>query len=495
MNNINLLELVNISKSFPGVKALDNISMSVSKGEIHGIVGENGAGKSTLVKILARIIKEDNGEILFNNNRLSLFGPVDIQELGIQFVFQDNIFFENLTIVENFFRRELTKRSWFINWNKLFLKYKTLLKEYGLDLDLDLKIRDISIEKKQFLEIIRAFTLNAELIILDEPTTSLSDRDTKILYELINNAKKNNISIIYISHKLKEIYDLVDRVTILRDGKHIETTKVENLEMNSMVNLMIGRKISDFYYKEKAEFGKELLKIQNLNVKNELHNINLIVRSGEIVGVYGMGGSGRTELADAIFGLKKIISGEIILKEKKVKIKNPNVAMNNNIGYVTEDRKSQGLYQELSVKDNIIISSLEKVTNFGIISNNKLDRIIRNSISKLKIITPSINQIVLNLSGGNQQKVILAKWLLLNPDLLILDEPTKGIDVGAKLEIYKIMANLVKHGIGIIFISSDLTEILNISDRLYTILEGRIVGEFSKSQYDEQIITKSCLGI
>jgi len=479
-----LLKLHNISKSYPGVQALKNVSFELKRGEVHALIGENGAGKSTLVKILAGAVSEDDGEIYLEDDKVDITSPQNAQKLGISIIYQEFNLSPYLNVAENIFlgREPVKKIPGFIDWNTLYDKSEKILERVGIHLDLKQQVQTLSVAQKQIVEIAKALSLNAKIIAMDEPSATLTDHELRSLFKLIIILKQEGIGIIYISHRLEEIFEIADRVTILRDGNHISTENIENLGKEDIIRMMVGRNVHEEFPRKRCERGKPILSVRNISRKGKLDIINFDVYVGELLGITGLIGSGRTELARIIFGADHMDNGEIFLRGEKVEIESPQKAISLGIGLLTEDRKSQGLILGMSVRENITIAALESISNKGFISKVKEKAVIQKYINELKIKTPGIEQYVKNLSGGNQQKVVLARWLFTQSKMLIFDEPTRGIDVGAKVEIYNLINRLIEEGIGVIIISSELPEILGICDRILVMYEGKIKGEFS---YDE----------
>ena len=498
-----ILEMKNITKLFPGVKALDGVNLKVRKNEIHALVGENGAGKSTLMKVLSGIYPYGSysGEIYFNEELCQFKGIKDSEKLGIVIIHQELALIPYLSIAENIFLGNEQSKKGIINWDKTIEKSKELLKRVGLKESPKSLIANIGVGKQQLVEIAKALSKNVSLLILDEPTAALNDDDSKILLELLLELKNQGISSILISHKLNEVSKVADRITILRDGSTIETIEkeVEGINEDRIIRGMVGRDLVDRFPKRNSEIGDISFEIKNWNVFDSLNserqvikNVNLNVRRGEVVGIAGLMGSGRTELAMSVFGkaygIK--ISGKIIKDNKEVSFKNVNEAIKNGIAYVTEDRKNYGLILIDDIKNNITLSNLKGVSKNNLINNETEIHVAEDFRKKMNIKSSSIYQKTGNLSGGNQQKVILSKWMFSEPDVLILDEPTRGIDVGAKYEIYTLINALAEAGKAVIVISSELPEVLGLSDRIYVMNEGAIVGELSRDEATQENIMK-----
>lgn len=483
-----LLKLVNISKQYPGVQALDKVSLDVRKGEIHALVGENGAGKSTLVNIIGGNVKADSGSITFNGRIVDINNPKQAAEIGIALVHQELSLFPNLTIANNLYLSILDNQGAFFVPDKLLeSQARQVLCRMGLEhLTPTKKIAHLQPGEKQLVEIAASIVKDAKLIVLDEPTSSLTGREIETLFRIIRELKGQGISIIYVSHRLDEIFELCDRVTVLRDGKHIITTPTKSLNTGKLVELILGRKLGEMYTTREVKPKKEvILQVKNLWKEPKLRGIHFHLHKGEILGIAGLLGSGRSELVRAIFGLEKIDQGEIYLNGQSVKIKNPAQAIRLGIGYITEDRHKEGLVIEKSVKDNITLANLKKfATSFGWMMATKEYQAAMRQKEKLNIVTPSILKKVKYLSGGNQQKVVLGKWLETSPKVFFLDEPTRGIDVGAKAEFFKIIQDLARDGAGIVFISSELQEIVSVCHRVLVLRDGRFIEEFTNDNLD-----------
>ncbi|KYH28183.1 MULTISPECIES: xylose ABC transporter ATP-binding protein [Clostridium] len=500
-----LLEMNNIVKDFSGVKALDNVCLKVRKGEVHALCGENGAGKSTLMKILSGIYPTGtySGEIIYEGKKLNLKGIKDSEEAGIAIIHQELALIKEMSISENIFiGSEINKRG-IINFNEMYNRTKKLLEEVKLDVNPSTPVKELGIGQQQLVEIAKALSKNANLLILDEPTAPLTDSEVEVLKNIIRYLRKKGVTCIYISHRLNEVMELADTVTVIRDGKSIGTESIKNLDQDKIISMMVGREMKDLYPREEHKIGEEILEVKNFNVydaastnKKRVNNANFKLRKGEIVGIAGLIGSGRTELVASIFGSypgKR--EGEIYFEGKKVSIKNPSDALSYGIAMVPEDRKRQGIVGDMSVRENITLANLLKYKGpFNAINSDKEILDVKKYIEDIKIKTATMELKVKSLSGGNQQKVVLAKNLLAEPKILILDEPTRGIDVGAKYEIYKLMFELVKKGISIIMVSSELPEVLGISDRVIVMHEGEIKGEFINKNLTQEMIMECAIG-
>jgi len=491
----------NITKEFPGVKALSNVNFQVVEGEIHGIVGENGAGKSTLMKVLSGVYPYGsyNGDIVFGGKVQKFSHISDSEKAGIAIIYQELALVPEMTVYENIFLGHEIKNGFVIDWNETIKRAGEMLKKVKLDVNPAAKVKDFGVGKQQLVEIAKALSRDVKLLILDEPTAALNETDSENLLNLLIDLKKHGVTCILISHKLREVIGIADTVTVLRDGQTICTLDAKKGEVseNVLIKHMVGREIDNIYPKRTYQQSSEVvLEVKNWNAhdpalgRNILTNINFNVKKGEIVGFSGLMGSGRTELALSIFGNpdRYQISGEIFVKGKPKRFTHPRQAIEAGMAYVTEDRKGNGLILIQDVKQNITLANLLAIASQGIVNDNMEVKVANEYKTDLNIKTPSIEQRVSNLSGGNQQKVSLGKWLFVKPDLLILDEPTRGIDVGAKFEIYTIMTKLVQQGLSIIMLSSELPEVLGMSDRVYIISSGKIVGELPISEATQEKI-------
>lgn len=498
-----ILEMRNITKEFPGVKALSNVSFRVAQGEIHCLVGENGAGKSTLMKVLSGVYPHGDytGDILFEGQVQTFSGISDSEKAGIAIIYQELALIPEMTVYENIFLGHEITSGFNVDWNETVKRAGEMLSKVRLDVNPATKVRDLGVGKQQLIEIAKALSKNVKLLILDEPTAALNEDDSENLLSLLRELKTHGVTCVMISHKLKEVIEIADTVTVLRDGQTICTLDAKKGEVseNVLIKNMVGREIDNIYPKrERNQTGEITLQVSNWNVFSHdlnraiLKDVHFNVRRGEIVGFAGLMGSGRTELALSLFGNPDHldVSGEMILKGKKVHFTHPHDAIEAGLAYSTEDRKGDGLILIQDVKQNITLANLQEIATRGVVNNNAEIKVAEEYRTSLNIKTPTVEQRVSNLSGGNQQKVCLGKWLFVHPDVLILDEPTRGIDVGAKFEIYTIMTRLVQEGMSIIMISSELSEILGMSDRVYVVSSGRIAGELPIEEATQEIIMK-----
>ncbi|VWL85032.1 sugar ABC transporter ATP-binding protein [Oceanivirga miroungae] len=489
-----LLELKNITKTFPGVIALDNVDFNVYKGKIMALAGENGAGKSTLMKIITGIYIKDSGKILYEGKEVEYKSIVDSINLGIGIIHQELNLLPELSVIENIFLgRERVNKFGKIDYKVMEKEVLEIFSKLGIEYDLHKKVKEFSIAEQQMIEIAKVLSQNANLIIMDEPTDALTDKEIVKLFNVILELKKQGKGIVYISHRLKEIFEICDDVTIFRDGKYICEEKVANIDEKKLIEYMVGRKIEDYFPYEKVEKGKTVLEVYNLTNKY-IKNVSFELKKGEVLGISGLVGAGRTELCKTIFGSLKRDTGQIKIDDKNVEINSVEDALKNKIYYVSEDRKKDGLILGMSIKENMSISSIKDFENsFYMIDQEKEISEVNKYIVKFGVKAPSIKTLIKKLSGGNQQKVSIAKALMTNPKVLILDEPTRGIDVGAKRDIYLLINELKRNGIAVILVSSEMPEILGLSDRIIVMANGKITKEFDKSEATQEKIMKASI--
>lgn len=490
-----VLEMKNITKTFPGVKALDKVDFSLKKGEVHALLGENGAGKSTLMKVLNGIHKRDEGEIILRGKSVEFNDTKEAQNAGLAIIHQELELIPHLNVAENIFLGREEKKGVFIDYKKLYQNTEDVLNMLGVNIDPKSKIKDLNIGSQQMVEIAKAVSQDAEILVMDEPTSSLTNQEIEILFKLIERLKKQDIAIVYISHRLEEVFEICDRVTVLRDGEFVGEVKTIETDEDELINMMVGRTIEDRFPEMNFNPGEEILKIENLSVPDEIIKASFSLRKGEILGVAGLMGSGRTELAKSIFGVYKEKTGDIYYRGEKLEINSPADAINNGIYYLSEDRKDEGLILGLSVANNISISVLKQMLKANTFINSASEKeLAQKYIENLNIKTPSADQKVKNLSGGNQQKVVISKLLSTKPEVVILDEPTRGIDVGAKREIYNLMQELIDNEVAVILISSELPEVLNLSNRVIVMHEKEIMGELDAAEADQEAVMKLATG-
>ena len=489
MDNLQtVLELRHISKSFPGVKALDDVNFSLKKGTVHVLCGENGAGKSTLMKIIDGIYQADEGDLFINGQKTTIKNPLQAKENGISMIFQELSYVPDMTLEENLFLGNWPKKGASINWKSVRQKTLSLLTQEGLPYPPDIKLRSLSVSDIQMIEILKAISNDSQIIIMDEPTSAITNKEVEILFKKIAELKSRGTSIIYISHKMDEIFQIADEITVFRDGKSIATKSVSDWTMDQVVECMVGRKIENQYPKQEIPIGDEMMRVEGLTQPGIFENVSFHINSGEIVGFAGLMGAGRTEIMRSVFGLDPYSSGSIKIKNKEVTIKNVHQSIKHGVAMLTEDRRRTGIIPILSVKYNTTLASMDKIIYKGRLHSDVETKISTDACKSMNVKTPDLNTKIANLSGGNQQKVILAKWLLCDPDILIVDEPTRGIDVGAKREIYELMSTFAAKGKGIIMISSELPELIGICDRIYVVNEGHIAGMLTHTEFSQESI-------
>jgi ribose transport system ATP-binding protein len=487
-----LVLMEGIHKSFPGVKALDNCRFQLERGEIHALIGENGAGKSTIMKILTGVYKKDAGSIMYKGKEIDISNPKMAQDLGISIIHQELNLMPDLTVAQNIFiGKEPKKAGLFLDSHEINKKANELLRRMNLSIDAETRVEDLTVAQQQMVEIAKALSYNADVLIMDEPTAALTESEIKELFRIIFNLKEKGVGIVYISHRMEELKKICDKVTVMRDGCYIDTKNMDEVTIDDIIKMMIGREIYVSAPQEVTNSNEIALEVKNLNVGDTVKDVSFNLKKGEILGFAGLMGAGRTEVARAIFGADKKDSGEIILKGSKIVINNPKDAVNHGIGYLSEDRKRYGIVLGLSIQTNVIMAKFKDFRNsLGFVNNKKSKIVAQKRVNELSIKTPSINQEVKNLSGGNQQKVVIGKWLTRDCDILIFDEPTRGIDIGAKGEIYKLLNELARQGKSIIMISSELSEVLRMSHRVMVMCEGRITGELNIEEATQEKIMK-----
>jgi len=488
-----LLEMRGIGKSFPGVRALDGVNLVIRAGKVHALLGENGAGKSTLIKIMSGAYRRDEGEIFFEGKPVEIRSPHDAQALGISTIYQEFNLARDLTVAENIYLGQLPQRGGRVDWRAVKSGAREILARLGVSFSVDASILSLSVAGQQMVEIAKALNRKARILVMDEPSALLGEQDLENLFTVVRSLQADGIAVVYISHRLKEIFEIADDVTVLKDGRYVTSRSVSDVTMDDLVKLMIGRELKDVYPRRTTEPGEVLLQVDNLSQPKLLRDIAFQLRAGEIVGLAGIVGSGRTEIARAIFGADPS-TGEMHIAGRAHRPRSPADAIRQGVALVTEDRKGQGLFLKLNVRLNTTISGLRKLSRLGIIQFARELVVVKRMIKDLSIKTPGPDFMVVNMSGGNQQKVVLARWLSVGTRILILDEPTRGIDVGSKSEIYQIMDNLTKQGVAILMISSELPEVLGMSDRILVVRQGRIVKELSRAQASEETIMQYAVG-
>lgn len=489
------IEMRGIDKSFGGNAVLKNAGFLLDDGEVHALMGENGAGKSTLMKILTGVYTKDAGQVIVDGKEVCYNNPQEAEKAGIVFIHQElNVLFD-LTVEENMFLGKEIKKVFGICDRKAMRKrVQEILDMLGVDIDPTQRMDELSIGQQQMIEIAKALMVDAKALIMDEPTAALTQSETEVLFKVVNSLRKKGVSIVYISHRMEEIFELCDRITILRDGTYIDTKRIADIDMNDIVKMMIGREIGERYPVRNSKIGDVAFEVKNLNCPGAFENVSFEVRAGEVLGVSGLMGAGRTEIMQAIFGNMPNVTGQLLLDGKEIKNKNPQQAIQNGIGFITEDRKVEGLMLEESIMKNISLANLGRISNGGVINKKKEQELVNKGIEELRIRCFGPQHECNNLSGGNQQKVIFAKWIYTNPKVLILDEPTRGVDIGAKKEIYNIINELAAKGVAIIMVSSELPEVLGMSDRVMVVREGEVRGILNKEEANQESIMTLATG-
>lgn len=493
MSEKTVLQMKNINKSFSGVQVLHDVHFDLKRGEVHALLGENGAGKSTLIKILAGIHQPDSGEIRIDGEKVEIQKVTDSQKYGVSVIHQELSLASNMTIADNVYMGRLPGKH-LVDDKALNKNVQEMLDSFGLDLDPQCKAGSLSVAQQQMVEIVRALSVDARILVMDEPTASLTDKEIDKLFEFITTLQSHGVAIIYISHRMEEIFKIASRVTVLRDGYFIGTKAIHETDYEDIVSMMVGREFKDVYPQTSGEIGEIIMQVKNLNAGSQVQDINFDLKKGEVLGFYGLMGSGRTEIMRAIFGIDPKTTGNIYLEGKEITIHSPIDAISAGIALAPENRKEEGLVLIQGIDFNICLPILKQIIKGIRLNRSKQDEILKTYGKKLDIRASSFLQKVMNLSGGNQQKVVLAKWLATNPKILILDEPTRGIDVGAKQEIYKLVCELADSGIGVIFISSELPEIVNICNRVLIMREGKMTGVIQGEEISEKNIMKFAVG-
>lgn len=489
-----ILSVSGIHKRFPGVHALKGVDFEVQPGEIHALLGENGAGKSTLIKTVAGVHRPDEGELWFGGEKRNFSNPREAQQAGIATMYQELSLYPDLTVAENIFMGHAPRRNFgifsMVDWDTMYERSRTLLEELEITtIDVKRLVGTFNVGNRQRVEIAKALSLNARLLIMDEPTAALTESDVESLFKIVRLLRERGVGIIYISHKLVEVFELADRVTVFRDGEYIGTKIVAETNENELISMMVGRTIDNLFPKQEANIKDTVLEVKNLNCAPHTKNISFQVRAGEIVGLAGLVGSGRSETAQVIFGIQTADSGEIFIDGKAVTVNNPKQAIKHGIAYVPEDRGTQGLVREMTIRENISMPIMNQVSSGSFIDFGAEKQLAEKAIQQFGIRAYGTEQIANNLSGGNQQKVVVGKWLASNPKILIIDEPTRGVDVGAKSEIHRLMSELAaERGLAILMISSELPEILGMSDRILVMRDGEIVAEYSREEATQEQI-------
>lgn len=489
------IEMTGINKSFGANQVLKDAAFTLKDGEVHALMGENGAGKSTLMKILTGVYTKDSGTVKVDGKEVNFKSPQEAEKAGIVFIYQElNVLFD-LTVEENLFMgKEITKKFGICDKKAMHAKAQEVMDKMGVQIPIDAVMSDLSVGQQQMVEICKALMVDAKVIIMDEPTAALTERETESLFRVMRALQKKGVSIVYISHRMEEIFVLCDRITILRDGSYIGTENVNDIDMDGIVKMMIGREIGERYPKRDVKIGEEVLRVEGLTKEKVFYDVSFDVRAGEVLGVAGLMGAGRTEIMQAIFGSISKNRGQIYIDGKQVMIKNPRQAIAAGIGFITEDRKTEGLLLEKSIAENIEIANLKAVSKHGVLSKKKQEELVQQGIDEFKIKCFGPWHECNNLSGGNQQKVVLAKWIATNPKILILDEPTRGVDIGAKKEIYNVINKMAAQGVAVIMVSSELPEVLGMSDRIMVVREGEVRGILDGKDADQEKIMTLATG-
>ncbi len=488
-----LLELEGISKQFPGVRALEDVHFSVAAGEIHALVGENGAGKSTLIKVISGVHMPDSGVIRIEGQEVTFGSPHQAQAAGMATMYQELSLYPELSVAENIFMGHAPRRGGdrfgVVDWGSMADRAREILASLDIhDMDVNRKVGTLNVGNRQRVEIAKALSINARVLIMDEPTAALTESDVERLFSIVRLLKERGVAVIYISHRLQEVFELADRVTVLRDGRYVDSKPVAEVTEGELIRMMVGRTITELFPKLPSEIRGDVLEVRDLTRRPHTLGVSFRVRGGEIVGMAGLVGSGRSETAQLVFGILAPDSGEILIEGQKVAIRSPGQAMKLGVAYVPEDRGTQGLVRAMRIRENLSMAILGSLTRLGMVDKSAERRVGADMIAQLNIIATSGEQVVNKLSGGNQQKVVVGKWLASKPKLLIVDEPTRGVDVGAKAEIHRLMSELAQQGLGILMISSELPEVLGMSDRILVMRQGRLVAEFSRAEADQHSV-------
>ncbi len=494
MNSEYQLEVKSITKQFPGTKALNEVNLQVKKGEVHALCGENGAGKSTLMNIIGGVFAPTDGKIFFEGIEISPKNPKEAQEIGIGFVHQELSLCTHLTAAENVFIGRLPRKGDKIDFPRLYKESDEILNKFGAGFSSKSLVSDLNVSEQQIVEIAKAIALDCKFLILDEPTSSLTDKETFKLFEIVRDISSQGISVLYISHRMAEIFEICDRVTVFKDGSYVTTMNTQDITSDDIINAMVGREIANLYPQKSQEIGEEILKVEGLTSKGVFNDISFNLRKGEILGFAGLVGAGRSEIMRGLCGIDSKDTGEITLNGEKMNFKNYHEAVTQGVCYLTEDRKTQGLFLEMSIKNNMSSANLKAVSKGMLLDDRRETELVETYVAKLNVKIPGVNYPISSLSGGNQQKCLIGKWLSINPKIIIMDEPTRGIDVGAKCEIHQLLRKLSEQGVGIIVVSSELPEVIGVSDRIAVIHEGKLAGILSGEQVSEENIMKLASG-
>lgn len=490
-----ILKLTKINKSFPGVKALTDVDLTIQKGEVHALVGENGAGKSTLMKIISGSYKKDSGTVWFDGQEVENVTPKQSEMMGISIIYQELNLIERISVAENVYIGRYPMKHGCVQWKQMYQDAQALFDEFELKIDSHALVRSLTMAQKQMVEIIKAVSINAKIIIMDEPTSSLSGKETESLFRIIRKLKSQGVAVVFITHRLDEIFEICDRMTVLRDGHYIGDKYIRDITKDEMITMMIGRELTQQYPERSNPIGEVTLEVKHFSgAAGKVKDVSFAVRKGEVLGFYGLVGAGRTETMRMIFGVDPKTGGELYIHGNKCEVQSPRDAIRYGLGFVTENRRDEGLFLRSTIRSNTVMVALKKILNKGFISYKREAEVAQQYVDMLHTATPSIDQKTMFLSGGNQQKVVLAKWLFSDSDIIIFDEPTRGIDVGARREIYEIINSLVAHGKTVIMISSDMEEITGVSDRILVMYEGTLAGEIQRENFSQDLITKYAVG-
>jgi rhamnose transport system ATP-binding protein len=487
--------LRDVAKSFGGVRALRGVELALTPGEVHSLVGENGAGKSTLVRILGGVHQPDRGSVAIAGDEVHLHGPRDARARGIAVIHQEPALFPDLDVAENVFMgRQPLDRSRGIAWRRMYVEVAELMQSLGVSLDPRAPVQGLSVADQQLVEIAKALSMDARVVVMDEPTAALSSRETDRLFGIIRDLRRRGVAVLFVSHRLEEVFALSDTITVLRDGAHVITASAAELDTTALIRHMVGRDLGELFPKEAAEIGEPLLEVRGLTREGVFRDVSFAVRRGEIVGLAGLVGAGRSEVARALFGIDAIDAGEVLLDGEPVRISSPRAAMRAGLAFVPEDRQHQGLVLEMAIEDNATLPFLRRLARFGVMNRRREREVAEEFTTRLRVKATSLELPAGSLSGGNQQKVVIAKWLATDPQILILDEPTRGIDIGTKAEVHRIISGLAAQGLAILLISSELPEVLAMSDRVLVMHEGRLTGEFARDEASQEAIMRAATG-
>lgn len=490
-----IVKTCKVSKSFSGVEVVHDVDLEIYPGEIHALVGENGAGKTTFLKIISGIYQPDGGSIIVDGNTVEIGSPKKAENLGISLIHQEPLIFPDLNVAENIFTgHQQMAKGLTVKWSELYDEAANILNSLGVKLDPKAQVKGLPIADQQMVELSSALSQNARVLLMDEPTASLTPGEVKTLFDIMKTLKERGTAVVFISHRLEEVVEIADRVTVMRDGAKIDTCLIGDTCQEAIIHKMVGRALGEFFKKIDAQTGEQVLKVNNLNKEGYFSDINFEIMRGEVVGFAGLVGAGRTDVANAIFGINPADDGSVELEGNAINISSPRMAIAHGIGYVPEDRQTQGLLMEFSVANNITFAAMKLISKFGWLKTAIENKIATDIRDQFNIVVRNVKQRVQELSGGNQQKVVLSKWLLTEPKLLILDEPTRGVDIGAKSEVHSLINDLVSEGKGVLMISSDLPEVLALSDRIYVLREGKIVAHFKQEEANQEKIMTAAAG-